>query len=132
LLRSIEQADRKVLPLWLSWVTIGNDKRSVVRPWDDLSFISKFLGADRNAKADTIGQRQQAFDDLVAATERGIQSQISSNETLPPTIKDVLAGAINRRNLAEREYQNAVSSLERWQATIVGRIGRRILADQVP
>ena len=72
--------------------------------------------------AKTPEERRGAYDGLVAATQQAITSQ-------PPiaTTKDDIAGAINRRVVAERPFNEVKEEYDRWLKTTRGRLGGQIL-----
>jgi hypothetical protein len=72
--------------------------------------------------ATTPEERRGAYDELVAATQQAITSQ-------PPitTTKDDIAGAINRRVVAERPFNEVKEEYDRWLKTPRGRLGEQIL-----
>lgn len=72
--------------------------------------------------AKTPEERRGAYDGLVAATLQAITSQ-------PPiaTTKDDIAGAINRRVVAERPFNEVKEEYDRWLKTTRGRLGGQIL-----
>lgn len=72
--------------------------------------------------AKTPEERRGAYDGLVAATQQAITSQ-------PPiaTTKDDIAGAINRRVVVERPFNEVKEEYDRWRKTTRGRLGEQML-----
>ena len=71
-------------------------------------------------------ERREAYDSLVAATQQVIQSSDPAQHP-PQTLKDDIAGAINRRAVAERPFREVESEYQSWLKTFRGRIGEEII-----
>ena len=79
--------------------------------------------AEKSSRED----RREAYDSLVAVTQQALQSSDPAQHP-PQALKDDIAGAINRRAVAERPYREVESEYQAWGKTLRGRIGEEIIA----
>lgn len=79
------------------------------------------------AKASSRDVRHKEFNVLVAATNRALQDAARAGQTPPATINDNLAGAVNRRTVIDRQYQEKVAALRQFQQSFIGQVGTRLL-----
>lgn len=66
--------------------------------------------------------RHAAYAALKATTERSLTTLLDPTNPLSRRVMDDVAGAINRRTVAEKPYADAVSDYQRWQNTFRGRV----------
>lgn len=72
--------------------------------------------------AQTRPERHAAYADLQATTERSLVTSLDATNPLSRRVMDEVAGAINRRTIAEKTYAAQQSQYQAWQQSFRGRV----------
>lgn len=82
---------------------------------------------DAHAEAADRDARHAAYAQLRAAAERALAQAPNPDQPATRKVLDEAAGAINRRRVAEPEYQAGVAALAEWRQGFRGAIARAMI-----
>lgn len=77
----------------------------------------------RYRTTDTISARHRLFNDLTTQAQRFLLGRDPSSNQLERKMLDEMAGALNRRQIAERHFQEALQECKRVQSSWRGTLG---------